>query len=67
MSVHKTTDEQARAEILKTVRALIRLRHSLEADRELNEILPRVELTFDAALTRGKVLSIADVKRAVGL
>ena len=67
MSIHKDDAEQQRYETIKTIRAIVRLKHSLAADRELNEVLPRAELVFDSAVTRGKVLSLAEVKRAVGL
>lgn len=65
--IHKDEVDQARADMLKTIRAAIRLRHSIAADNEINERLPEAELRFNAALQRGKVLSIAEVKRAVGL
>lgn len=67
MSVHKAEVDQARAEALKTIRALVRLRHSLAADRELNDILPRAEAHFDSFVNRGKIPLPADIKRAVGL
>jgi len=53
--------------MLKTLRAIVRLKYSLLADNEINAVIPTAELHFNAALNRGKVLSIAEVKRAVGL
>lgn len=64
---HKAEVDQARADALKTIRAIVRLRHSLEADRELNDVLPRAEAHFDALVQRGKLPLPADIKRAVGL
>lgn len=68
MSVHKEDADQERANLLKSIRTLVRLKHSLAADNELNEVLPTAELHFNTVLNKtGKVLSIAEVKRAVGL
>lgn len=67
MSIHRDDVDQARAEALKTIRALIRLKHSIAADRELNELLPRAEAKFNAAVQRGQLLGPAEIKRAVGL
>jgi hypothetical protein len=65
--IHKEDTDQQRVNALKTIRAIVRLKHSLAADNEINEVLPAAELHFNAALNKGKVLSIAEVKRAVGL
>lgn len=67
MSVHRAEAEQARAETLKIIRAAVRLKHSINADRELNDLLPEAELRFDAAVNRGKLPSPVEIKRAVGL
>lgn len=45
--------EIERAAVLKSVRAAIRLKHSLAADREIAERLPVVESEIDAALQAG--------------
>lgn len=63
----KTDTDQAKAEALKTVRTAIRLRHSLAADREINQMLPAFEKRFDAAVLRGEVPAALDVKKALGL
>ena len=65
--IHKEDTDQQRANMLKTLRAIVRLKYSLLADNEINAVIPTAELHFNAALNRGKVLSIAEVKRAVGL
>ena len=67
MSVHRVEADQARANMLKSIRTIIRLKHSLAADNELNDILPEAELRFNAAINRGKLPSTAEIKRAVGL
>ena len=67
MSVHKAEVDQERANMLKSLRAFVRLRHSINADNELNVLLPKAEAIYNAAINRGKVLSIAEVKRSVGL
>jgi hypothetical protein len=45
--------EIQRAAMLKAARSMIRLRHSIEADRELNEVLPALGRKFDAAVASG--------------
>lgn len=55
----KSDIEMQKAKILKTARALIRLKHSLAADEELNEILPATELEFDVAIQNGELLGLS--------
>ena len=65
--IHKDKVDQARADMLKTIRTAIRLRHSIEADRELNEVLPRAEARFNASIQRGVLPDPVNVKKALGL
>lgn len=51
----KTPAEMERARVVKTARTLVRLKHSLAADEELNTILPDTLDEFDAALARGEI------------
>lgn len=51
----KTRPEMEKAKIVKATRTLIRLRHSLAADEQLNEILPDTLAEFDEALARGEL------------
>lgn len=67
MSVHKDKVDQARANTLKVIRAAIRLKHSIAADEELNDVLPRAEAKFNAAVMRGQLPEPLDVKKALGL
>lgn len=46
--------EEAKAEILKNARALIRMKHSRAADREINKKLPELERAMDKAIQSGK-------------
>jgi hypothetical protein len=50
----KTEQEQTWANILKAARTVIRLKHSLLADQELNAVLPQLEVEYMAALKAGK-------------
>jgi hypothetical protein len=50
------------AGILKTARTSIRLKHSLAADREINEVLPEIETTFQKALITGKAFTLESFK-----
>jgi len=53
-----------RAALLKAARSAIRLRHSLAADAELNEVIPQLERDFNAAIQRGMVPEVAVMLRA---
>lgn len=50
----KSELEVAVAAALKSVRTAVRLKHSLAADRELNEVLPGIEAAINAAFAEGK-------------
>lgn len=55
-----------RYKITKSVRTIIRLKHSLAADEELNAILPDTLAEFDAAVSSGKLLTLkADLAEAL--
>lgn len=53
-----TEAEMERKKILKVHRSLIRLKHSLAADEEINETVPETLEEFDAALERGELKQI---------
>ena len=67
MTYHKAKEEQQRANMLKIIRTAVRLKHSINADNELNEVLPLAEKRWNDALARGRVLEPGEVKRALGL
>jgi hypothetical protein len=50
----KTPSELTRALLAKTIRQHVRLKHSLAADEEINEVLPLWLDKFDRALAEGK-------------
>jgi hypothetical protein len=50
----KTNHVVARSALQRSVRAAIRLRHSLAADAELAERLPKILEKYDAAVLAGK-------------
>lgn len=50
----KTPAEMEKAKITKTARTIIRLKHSLAADEEINLVLPPTLEEFDEALARGE-------------
>ncbi len=45
--------------LFKAARSAVRLRHSLNADEELNELLPALERAFDSAVSRGVLPEVA--------
>lgn len=51
----KTTAEVQKAKITKATRTLIRLKHSLAADEEINAVLPDTLEEFDAAYANGEL------------
>lgn len=53
----RTDNEQTKANMLKAARTAIRLKHSLAADEELNEMLPEIEDRIDRALASGTEIS----------
>lgn len=67
MSIHRDKVDQARVNMLKVIRTAVRLKHSIAADEELNEVLPRAEAKFNAAVMAGRLPSPVDVKKALGL
>jgi hypothetical protein len=50
----KLPSEQTWANVLKAARAAVRLKHSLRADEELNEVLPRLQEEYTRAINRGQ-------------
>lgn len=62
----KTRVEADRAKVLKMVRVLVRLKHALEADVELNTVLPEVERAFDRAIQAGKAFELDDISKFLG-
>jgi hypothetical protein len=56
---HRDDVAMRRAALLKAARSMIRLRHSLAADAELNDVLPRVEAEFDKAVQMGTLPEVA--------
>ncbi|MBA3583044.1 MAG: hypothetical protein H0W36_00690 [Gemmatimonadetes bacterium] len=60
---HKDDIELRRAALLKAARSAVRLRHSLEADAELNDVLPNLERRFNDAVQRGVLLDIGETLR----
>jgi arginine/lysine/ornithine decarboxylase len=63
----KTPAEVEKAKIAKATRTLIRLKHSLAADEELNAVLPDTLEEFDEALARGELRELkAGLKDVLG-
>lgn len=63
----KTPAELERAKVAKATRALVRLKHSLAADEELNSVLPNTLEEFDEALARGELKALeADLNDVLG-
>jgi hypothetical protein len=57
----KTEQELERARVAKVARALVRLKHSLAADEELNSLLPDTLEAFDRSLAQGELKHIGRV------
>lgn len=54
----KTPAEMERAKVAKTARTIIRLKHSLAADEEINAVLPDTLVEFEDALAQGNILEL---------
>ncbi len=62
----RTDIEQARANALKVVRTAVRLRHSIEADNELNRKIDEAGRAFDAAVARKELPDPLTILAAIG-
>lgn len=63
----KTTAEMEKAKISKSARTLIRLKHSLAADEEINAVLPDTLDEFDTAYANGELKKFrADLAATLG-
>lgn len=64
----KAALEQAIANHRKIARTAIRLKHSVAADNELNEFMPKLEVRLAAMLQNGRVpeLSVGEMLELVG-
>lgn len=51
----KSEAEMERARLVKVSRTLIRLKHSLAADQEINDTLPDTVAEFDEAYANGRL------------
>lgn len=62
-----TDAEMAKKDAVKITRAAIRVKHSIAADHELNDVLPDLEERIDSAILGGARLEIsaADLYGAV--
>lgn len=58
----KDNIEMDLAGVLKIARTSIRTKHSLAADREINEELPKIEAAFNKAVVNGKSFSLESFK-----
>ena len=54
----KSEIEMQRAKIAKVTRNLVRLKYSIKADEELNNLLPDTLMEFDKSLQSGELLGI---------
>jgi hypothetical protein len=57
----KTEYDRERAKLVKAVRSTIRLKHSLNADDELADVLPRILQDYDRAIASGQAYELASL------
>lgn len=65
MTMYGRSDlEQARINARKVARSAIRLKHSVAADNELNELMPRLERRLNEMLQQGLIpaMTHADIE-----
>jgi hypothetical protein len=65
--IHKDDDDQARANMLKILRTAIRLKHSIAADEEMNDLLPKAQAKWDKAIQNGNRPEAIAIKTALGV
>lgn len=63
--IHRDNIDQARANMLKTIRTAVRLKHSIAADEELNDVLPRAEAKFFKQIQAGEMPDPLDIKKLI--
>lgn len=56
---YKSTIEMEQYRVTKITRALIRLKHSLAADIEINDVLPATLLEFEKGLQNGELKTVS--------
>lgn len=63
----KPSLEQAIVNTRKVARTAIRLKHSIEADNELNEVMPLLELKLERMLQEGHIpaLTMGDIENVI--
>lgn len=59
--------EQARMNARKVARQAIRLKHSIAADNELNEVMPILDIELAKMIQQGKTprLGLSDIERLI--
>lgn len=57
----KSPAEMEEFKITKTIRTVVRLKHSLAADEEINDVLPDTINSFREGLQRGELLQLEGV------
>ncbi len=63
----KSKSQMERAKLIKASRTLLRLKHTLAYDEELNNVLPDQLAQFDDALAKGNLMSLeASLSEALG-
>lgn len=67
MTVRREEKELTKAALVKAIRSFVRLKHSLAADAELNEVLPAAEKLFDDAWQNGTALEPGEVLKELGV
>lgn len=65
MSTQKDDVELRRAALLKAARSAIRLKHSIAADEELNEVLPMLERRFNMAVASGLLPNVGEALKDI--
>lgn len=57
--IQKDDIELRHAALIKAAKSAVRLRYSIAADAELNEVLPALDRAFTAAIQRGELPEVA--------
>lgn len=65
MTTRKDEAQLAKANMVKVARTAIRLKHTIIADAELNQVLPDLEDAFDKAVAGGRLPGDVNVKALV--
>jgi hypothetical protein len=63
--IRKNETQLRKQEMVKVARAMLTVKHRLQLDRDLNEVIPDLEDAFDDAIANGVLPGEVDIRALV--